>query len=142
MLLQQLVNGITLGSIYSLIALGYTLVYGILMMINFAHSEIFMIGAFAALGFCSIPIVKTLPASFQVIGGILSGMAASALVGFAVERVAYKPLRHAARLAPLISAIGVSIFLQNAVFLFVSTQSLPFPETFSVRQFHFGGCEI
>lgn len=142
MLIQQLINGITLGSIYALISLGYTLVYGILLMINFAHSEIFMVGAFVSLAVISIPTVAAAPPIIQLMIAIFSSMLGSAILGFLIERIAYKPLRHSSKLAPLISAIGVSIFLQNFVFLFVSNQSLPFPEIFSVKHFTFGGSEI
>ena len=117
---QQLVNGLTLGSIYALIALGYTLVYGILLMINFAHSEIFMIGAYAALASFSWPWIQTLPVSLELGAALLFAMGGSALLAFLVEKSAYRPLRFAPRLSPLISAIGVSIILQNLIFLFVS----------------------
>ena len=142
MLIQQLINGITLGSIYALIALGYTLVYGILLMINFAHSEIFMVGAFFSLWMASISFISSSSPILQLILSILAGMAGSALLGFLIEKIAYKPLRHASRLAPLISAIGVSIFLQNLIFLFVSNQSLPFPEIFPVKIIRIGNGEI
>lgn len=142
MLIQQLINGITLGSIYSLISLGYTLVYGILMMINFAHSEIFMIGAFISLGVLQIPFIQGCSLGVQLISSLLCAMLGSALLGFIIERVAYKPLRYAPRLAPLISAIGVSIFLQNFVFLFVSNQSQPFPPLFPLYRFKIGESEI
>jgi branched-chain amino acid transport system permease protein len=112
--LQQLVNGVTLGMIYGLIAVGYTMVYGIIGMINFAHGDVFMVGAFVGLivltalaGFASLPV------------GILVALVLSAalcgLYGFSIERVAYRPLRGSFRLAPLISAIGMSILLQNYV---------------------------
>ena len=110
---QQLLNGLTLGSIYALISLGYTLVYGILLMINFAHSEIFMMGAFFAVGILSIEFVAGLPAAVQLVLALLASMGGSAVLAFFIERAAYKPLRHAPRLSPLISAIGVSILLQN-----------------------------
>lgn len=142
MLIQQLINGITLGSIYALISLGYTLVYGILLMINFAHSEIFMMGAFFSILILSSSWIATLPPLGQLACSIFAAMVGSALLGFLIERIAYKPLRHSSRLAPLISAIGVSIFLQNLIFLFVSNQSVPFPEIFRVRQFKFGENEI
>ena len=142
MLIQQLINGLTLGSIYALISLGYTLVYGVLMMINFAHSEIFMVGAFLSFAVLSLECMAKLPTSIRLILAILTAMAGSALTAFLIERIAYKPLRHASRLAPLISAIGVSIFLQNFVFLFVSNQSLPFPETLTVKHYHIGEGEI
>ncbi len=114
--LQQLINGISLGMIYGLIAVGYTMVYGIIGMINFAHGDVFMVGAFIAL----ISIVMLIS------GGLLEGpaaillvlaisMAFTALYGWSVERIAYRPLRGSFRLAPLISAIGMSIVLQNFV---------------------------
>ncbi len=115
-ILQQLINGITLGSIYGLIAIGYTMVYGIIGMINFAHGEIYMIGAFisflafgvlASMGITAIPLLLLLV--------LLIAMFMTAIYGWAVERIAYRPLRGQNRLAPLISAIGVSIFLQNYV---------------------------
>ncbi|NMJ41839.1 branched-chain amino acid ABC transporter permease LivH [Roseomonas sp. JC162] len=114
--LQQLINGISLGMIYGLIAVGYTMVYGIIGMINFAHGDIFMIGAFVAL----ISVVMLVsggimdgPAAILIV--LLASMAVTALYGWTVERVAYRPLRGSFRLAPLISAIGMSIVLQNYV---------------------------
>jgi len=112
--LQQLVNGVTLGMIYGLIAVGYTMVYGIIGMINFAHGDVFMVGAFIGL------IVLTALASFTSLPvGILVALILSAalcgLYGFSIERVAYRPLRGSFRLAPLISAIGMSILLENYV---------------------------
>jgi branched-chain amino acid transport system permease protein len=114
---QQLVNGVTLGSLYALIAVGYTVVYGIVQLINFAHGEVFMIGAFGALSTYSLLFdgrtgVWILPV--MLIGAI----AASVGVAVLMERVAYRPLRNAPRLAPLITAIGISVFLQEFVRLF------------------------
>ncbi len=126
--LQQLINGIALGSIYGLIAIGYTMVYGIIGMINFAHGDIFMVGAFIALitflalvamGLTAIPL-----ALFIV---LLVAMALSALYGATVERIAYRPLRHSFRLAPLISAIGMSIILQNYVQIAQGARVKPLP---------------
>jgi branched-chain amino acid transport system permease protein len=114
--LQQLINGLTLGSIYGLIAIGYTMVYGIIGMINFAHGEIYMIGAFIALiTFLVLALagVSSVPLALLIM--LLAAMAFTAVYGWTVERVAYRPLRHSFRLAPLISAIGMSIFLQNYV---------------------------
>lgn len=110
MLLQQLVNGLTLGTTYALIALGYTMVYGIIQLINFAHGEIYMIGAFVGL-----IMVVVFKANFFV--AMLVAMAVCVPLAIIIERVAYRPLRKSTRLAPLISAIGVSIFLQTAVTL-------------------------
>ena len=131
---QQLINGLTLGSLYALIAVGYTVVYGIIQLINFAHGEIFMIGAFGALStwllfFQGQTALWVLP--FMIVGAII----ASVTVAVLMERIAYRPLRNAPRLAPLITAIGVSIFLQEAVRLFYgeipgfpdAKQKVPFP---------------
>jgi branched-chain amino acid transport system permease protein len=124
--IQQVFNGITLGSIYALIALGYTMVYGILMMINFAHSEIFMLGAFFTLG------VYILLSTLLPVYGIalsISVIVAAIIVGFVgviIELLAYRPLRNSPRLSALISAISVSIILQNLVFLFVSNTAISY----------------
>jgi branched-chain amino acid transport system permease protein len=124
--LQQLINGITLGAIYGLIAIGYTMVYGIIGMINFAHGDIYMIGAFvsliafmllAALGISFIPLALVLVLALAMIF--------TAAYGWAVERVAYRPLRGSTRLAPLISAIGMSIVLQNYVQLAQGAREKP-----------------
>ncbi|HEX9323128.1 MAG TPA: branched-chain amino acid ABC transporter permease LivH [Xanthobacteraceae bacterium] len=126
--LQQLINGLTLGSIYGLIAIGYTMVYGIIGMINFAHGDVFMVGAFlaliaflllVALGVTAVPL-----ALFLV---LLIAMALTALYGWTVERMAYRPLRHSFRLAPLISAIGMSIVLQNYVQIVQGARVKPLP---------------
>jgi branched-chain amino acid transport system permease protein len=114
--LQQLVNGVSLGAVYGLIALGYTMVYGIIGMINFAHGDIYMVGAFISLIFLSLLAalgITWLPLALALV--LLITVAITALYGWTVERVAYRPLRGAPRLAPLISAIGVSIVLQNYV---------------------------
>lgn len=127
--IQQLLNGIVLGSIYALIALGYTMVYGILLMINFAHSEIFMAGAYA--GAISLWTLQRASGGSVNLGGLLGAFGLtfllSALLGVLIERIAYRPLRHAPRLSPLISAIGVSIVLQNAAMLMFGAQSTVFP---------------
>jgi branched-chain amino acid transport system permease protein len=129
--LQQLINGIALGSIYGLIAIGYTMVYGIIGMINFAHGDIFMIGAFVALiafvVLVSIGVTAVPLALFLV---LLIAMALTALYGWAVERIAYRPLRHSFRLAPLISAIGMSIILQNFVQVAQGARVKPLPPLF------------
>ncbi len=116
-ILQQLVNGLTLGSLYALIAVGYTVVYGIVQLINFAHGEVFMIGAFGALStyfvlFKDTTTVWALPVM------IIGAVAASVFTAVLMERAAYRPLRGAPRLAPLITAIGISVFLQELVRLF------------------------
>ena len=141
MILQQLINGLTLGALYALIALGYTMVYGVLLMINFAHSEIFMTGAFVSLlSYSRLQRVMPAPEAFWV--SMVAAFLASALMAIVMERLAYRPLRRSSRLTPLISAIGVSILLQNAAFLFISDQSLAFPQAFAVRHFYIFGAEI
>ncbi|MDZ4165582.1 MAG: branched-chain amino acid ABC transporter permease LivH [Smithellaceae bacterium] len=125
--LELFVGGLTRGSIYALIALGYTMVYGIIQLINFAHGEIYMIGAFTALIVSSVLAMYGMEGiSVLIISTVLAVMY-SAAYGFTVEKIAYKPLRQAPRLSPLISAIGMSIFLQNYVLLAQTSDFLPFP---------------
>jgi branched-chain amino acid transport system permease protein len=126
---QQLINGLVLGSIYALVALGYTMVYGILELINFAHGEVTMIGAMVALTVMGVLVGLNpeLPGLLVVLGGVLVAIPACMALGFTIEKVAYKPLRHAPRLAPLITAIGVSIILQNAAMLIWGRQYVSFP---------------
>jgi branched-chain amino acid transport system permease protein len=130
MFIQQIINGLTVGAVYALIALGYTMVYGILQLINFAHGEIYMIGAYLAilfLGFfTAIGITKMSLLLSLLLTSLLTILFSSAY-GFAIEKIAYKPLRHAPRLSPLISAIGVSIFLQNYVMLTQGATDKVFP---------------
>jgi len=124
--LQQLINGLTLGSIYGLIAIGYTMVYGIIGMINFAHGEIYMIGAFISIiAFLLLGLigVSYVPLALALV--LLTTMLFTAIYGWTVERVAYRPLRGSFRLAPLISAIGTSIFLQNYVQILQGAREKP-----------------
>jgi len=114
--LQQLINGLTLGSIFGLIAIGYTMVYGIIGMVNFAHGDVFMIGGFVTLiAFMVLGVLGITWLPLALLLMLVIAMAFTALHGWAIERVAYRPLRNSGRLAPLISAIGMSIFLQNYV---------------------------
>jgi len=114
--LQQLVNGIALGSIYGLIAIGYTMVYGIVGMINFAHGDIFMVGAFIALiAFLLIMSLGLTLIPLALVLVLIIAMLLTAMWGWTVERIAYRPLRESFRLAPLITAIGMSIILQNFI---------------------------
>jgi branched-chain amino acid transport system permease protein len=140
MILQQLVNGLTLGSLYALIALGYTMVYGVLLMINFAHSEIFMAGAFLSL-LTYVKLQQTIPPMEALLVAVVVAMGSSAVLASLVERFAYRPLRRSSRLTPLISAIGVSLLLSNAGFLY-SDQSLAYPHAFAVKQFSVFGTQI
>ncbi len=125
--LELFVGGLTRGSIYALIALGYTMVYGIIELINFAHGEIYMIGAFTALIIASVLAMAGMSGWSVLILASVIAVLYSACYGFTVEKIAYKPLRQAPRLSPLISAIGMSIFLQNYVLLAQTSDFLPFP---------------
>jgi len=125
--LELILGGLTRGSIYALIALGYTMVYGIIQLINFAHGEIYMIGAFTALIFTSVLTLLGFNEIAVIVLASLAAMIYSSAYGYTVEKIAYKPLRHASRLSPLISAIGMSIFLQNYVLLAQTSDFLPFP---------------
>jgi branched-chain amino acid transport system permease protein len=114
--LQQLINGLTLGAVYGLVAIGYTMVYGIIGMINFAHGEIYMIGAFiTVIGFAVINAAGIGSVALGLLVVLVVSILITSLYGWSVERVAYRPLRKSARLAPLISAIGMSVLLQNYV---------------------------
>ncbi len=125
--LELFLGGLTRGSIYALIALGYTMVYGIIELINFAHGEIYMIGAFTALIVISVLTIMGMNTiAILVIAGVVAVIYSSAY-GYTVEKIAYKPLRHAPRLSALISAIGMSLFLQNYVLLAQTSDFLPFP---------------
>ena len=120
-------GGLTRGSIYALIALGYTMVYGIIELINFAHGEVYMIGAFTALIAAGVLGILGFPAGGILIIAALVAVIYCAAYGFTLEKIAYKPLRDAPRLSPLISAIGMSIFLQNYVILAQTSDFMPFP---------------
>lgn len=144
--LQQLVNGLEVGSLYALIALGYTLIYGILELLNFAHGDVFMIGAFLAAGVAGLLVhneVAAVPAGLAVGLMLLVAMGGAGLLGVGIERVAYRPLRNANRLAPLITAIGVSLFLESAVQVFVSPAPVLVPSNALVPQtvLHAGSVE-
>ncbi len=141
-LLQQLINGLVLGSIYALVALGYTMVYGILELINFAHGEMVMIGAMVALTIIQMLAGSGLPGPFIVLAGLAAAIPACVIVAFTVERVAYRPLRHAPRLAPLITAIGVSILLQNLAAIIWGKQYIPLSGVLTVTPFQIGGATM
>jgi branched-chain amino acid transport system permease protein len=143
---QQFVNGISLGSIYALIALGYTMVYGIIELINFAHGDVATLGTFIALG-----ILTALGVTGALHGAALVGVVALAIVaamllcgiaGVLIERIAYRPLRKAPRLAPLITAIGVSFILENVMQLWRGPSPVPFPELIPEAVFHVGAVAI
>ena len=139
--LQQLINGLVLGSIYALIALGYTMVYGILELINFAHGEITMFGAMVGIALLQVllPGGSVLVAMTLAVGGAVLVCVA---LGLVVERVAYRPLREAPRLAVLITAIGVSIVLQNVAMLIWGKQYISFPSGLETPTYDLGGASI
>lgn len=128
LLIQQLVNGLAVGSIYALIALGYTMVYGTIKLINFAHGDVYMMGAF--IGYFAVMVLK-----LNVFLALLLAMVACAVLGVVIERVAYKPLRKSTRVAALITAIGVSYLLENVMSYFFGAESRPFPSDFGTETF-------
>jgi branched-chain amino acid transport system permease protein len=131
---QQLVNGLTLGSVYALIALGYSMVYGILKLLNFAHGEVYMIGAFIGYGVLTVSggaADPMFPIWLLISFMFIAAMIGSGLLGVVIERFAYRPLRNAPRIAPLISALGVSFFLQNTALLLFSADFRSY-DTFSL----------
>ncbi len=144
-IVDQVINGLTIGGIYALIALGYTLVYGILFMINFAHGEIFMFGSFggyAALTyFVNSGFADSHPV-LSVIAAFLAAMILSSVLGMLLERIAYRPLRKAPRLAPLISAIGASIFLQNVMMLIIKARMQVYPDVIAEEYIDIGWFSI
>ena len=126
--IELVCSGVSRGAIYALIALGYTMVYGIIGLINFAHGEIYMIGAFTSFIVATVLSIFGFPLlAIVALAGVAAAVWSSAY-GYTIEKIAYKPLRHAPRLSPLISAIGMSIFLQNYVLLAQTSDFLPFPE--------------
>jgi branched-chain amino acid transport system permease protein len=142
--LQQLINGIVLGSIYALVALGYTMVYGILGLINFAHGEVVMVGAMVALTVIQLLLGAgtPLPAPVILTLALATAIAVCMTLGFTIERVAYRPLRRSPRLAALITAIGVSILLQNAAMIIWGRQYHSFPALLPDTPHQIGGAAI
>jgi len=133
--IQQMVNGISLGSIYALIALGYTMVYGIIKLINFAHGDVYMIGAY--IGFAA-----TTYAQLGFFPALIISMASCAVLGMVIERVAYKPLRASTRIAVLITAIGMSLLLEYVMMFFVGAEVRSYPKLLSSETFHLGNVVI
>jgi branched-chain amino acid transport system permease protein len=142
--LQQIVNGLVLGSMYALIALGYTMVYGVLNLINFAHGEILMIGAMSGLTILKMleGVAPGLPGVLKLFIAISGAIPVCILVNILVERIAYRRLRNAPRLAPLITAIGVSILLQTMAMIIWGRNPLPFPRVMPVEPLHIFGALI
>ncbi|MFO1321049.1 MAG: branched-chain amino acid ABC transporter permease [Burkholderiales bacterium] len=142
--LQQIINGLTLGSVYAVVALGYTMVYGIVQLINFAHGEVVMIGAMVALWVIASLAghAGTVPPLLIVVFGTACAIPVCMAVGYTMERVAYRPLRSAPRLAPLITAIGISIILQHLAMLIWSRNPLAFPQIMANPVFEIAGANI
>lgn len=132
--ISQLINGFHVGSIYALIALGYTMVYGIVKLINFAHGDILMVGAYTA--------IIALSARWSVAGALMATIAICVVFGVMIERIAYKPLRSSPRISSLITAIGVSMLLQNSALLLFSASPKPFPTLISMPPFNINGIQI
>lgn len=129
-ILQQLINGVSLGSIYALMALGYTMVYGIINLINFAHGEIYMVGAYVGFALTSFLGIGFFPS-------LLISMVACSILGMAIEKIAYKPIRNSTRIAALITAISVSLFLQYTMMYFVKPDTRTFPEVLKSKMITF-----
>jgi len=145
MLFQQIINGLTLGGVYALIALGYTMVYGILELINFAHGEIYMLGAYLGIiffGFFTVVGLTSFSLSLALALTFILSVIFCAAYGFTMEKIAYRPLRHAPRLSPLISAIGMSLFLQNYVMLTQGATDKVFPHLFGAAGFRLFGARV
>ncbi len=143
-LIQQLVNGLVLGSMYALIALGYTMVYGVLNLINFAHGEVLMIGAMTGWALLQLiqKISPDMPGLLQLAIAIIGAVPVCVIVSVLMERVAYRRLRNAPRLAPLITAIGISILLQTIAMMIWGRNPLPFPQVLPTEPWHIGGALI
>ena len=142
--IQQLINGLTLGAVYAMVALGYTMVYGIIQLINFAHGEVVMIGAmvaFSVIGALLQAGTGLPPVIIVALGGLVA-IPACVAVALCMERLAYRPLRGAPRLAPLITAIGVSIILQHVAMMVWSRNPLAFPQILDNRVFHVAGATV
>jgi branched-chain amino acid transport system permease protein len=145
-LLQQFINGISLGGIYALIALGYTMVYGIIELINFAHGDVYTLGTFFALAALGLMGVSGELHGAALVGAVLvavlAAMVLCGLTGVLIERVAYRRLRNAPRLAPLITAIGVSFILENLMQLWRGPSPVPFPDVIPNPVFHLGAVTV
>jgi len=140
--LQQVINGLTLGCVYAVVALGYTMVYGIIQLINFAHGEVVMIGCMVAFSVIVAIAPSGMPPLVVVAIGVACAVPVCMAVGYAVEKVAYRPLRKAPRLAPLITAIGMSIILQHLALLVWSRNIIAFPQIIPLKVYNVAGADI
>jgi len=143
-LLQQIINGLVLGSMYALVALGYTMVYGIINLINFAHGEVLMVGAITSWAIITTvqPAMPGIPGWLLLLGALLVSCVVAAALNFAIEKIAYRPLRNSPRLAPLITAIGMSILLQTLAMIIFKPNYKPYPTLLPAKPIEFGGAVI
>jgi branched-chain amino acid transport system permease protein len=140
--LQQIINGLVLGSVYALVALGYTMVYGIIQLINFAHGEVLMFGALTAWTVAGLLQPSGLPGWMILIAAAVVACSVSAALNFSIEKIAYRPLRNSPRLAPLITAIGMSLLLQTVAMIIWKPNPKPFPSLLPVTPYEIGGAVI
>ncbi len=140
--IQQLINGLVLGSVYALVALGYTMVYGIINLINFAHGEVLMVGAMISWTVVTALADSGLPGWLLMLISLVAAIAVCTVLNFGIEKVAYRPLRNAPRLAPLITAMGVSLLLQTLALIIWKPNPKPYPILLPPEPFHIGGAVI
>jgi branched-chain amino acid transport system permease protein len=140
--IQQIINGLVLGSMYALIALGYTMVYGVINLINFAHGEVLMVGAMISWTVVTLLAATGLPGWLMLLISLLAAMVVCALLSYAIEKLAYRPLRNAPRLAPLITAMGVSLLLQTLAMIIWEPNPKPYPRLLPDVRFALGGASI
>jgi branched-chain amino acid transport system permease protein len=141
-LLQQIINGLVLGSVYALVALGYTMVYGIINLINFAHGEVLMVGALVSWTVITLLADSGLPGWLKLLISLIAAVVVCAALNFVIEKVAYRPLRNAPRLAPLITAMGMSLLLQTLAMIIWKPNYKPYPILLPSEPFHIGGAVI
>ena len=140
--IQQIINGLVLGSVYALIALGYTMVYGIINLINFAHGEVLMVGAMTSWTVVTVLADSGMPGWLLMLISLVAAVVVCAVLNFGIEKIAYRPLRNAPRLAPLITAMGVSLLLQTLALIIWKPNPKPYPILLPAEPFHLGGAVI
>jgi len=140
--LQQIINGLVLGSVYALVALGYTMVYGIINLINFAHGEVLMVGALTSWTVIQMLADTSLPGWLKMLISLVAAVVVCAVLNFAIEKIAYRPLRNAPRLAPLITAMGMSLLLQTLAMIIWKPNYKPYPILLPSEPFNIGGAVI
>jgi branched-chain amino acid transport system permease protein len=140
--IQQIINGLVLGSVYALIALGYTMVYGIINLINFAHGEVLMVGAMTSWTVVTVLADSGMPGWLLMLISLVAAVVVCAVLNFGIEKIAYRPLRNAPRLAPLITAMGVSLLLQTLALIIWKPNPKPYPILLPAEPFHIGGAVI